>query len=344
MKAVVVHEHGGPEKLTWEPEWPEPTLGPEEVLVRVRACALNHLDIWVREGLPKVKIPLPLIPGCDVAGEVVSVAREGAAVVPGQKVVISTGVTCGRCEHCVQGRDNLCLHYTGIGYHRDGGYAEYVAVPEANVFLMPESLSWEEAASIPLVFLTVWNMLINKAELKPGETVLVLAAGSGVGIAAVQIAKLVGARVLATASTEEKLEKAKELGADEVINYSRSDFSRVVRRLTDRRGVDVVVEHTGRGTWHKSILSLARGGRLVTCGATSGYRAHTDIRYVFNRELKLMGGYLGPKGNLPRILRLVAAGELRAVLDRVYPLTEAREAQMRLEDRAQFGKVVLRGE
>ncbi|MFQ5875696.1 MAG: zinc-binding dehydrogenase, partial [Dehalococcoidia bacterium] len=285
-----------------------------------------------------------IIPGCDVAGEVVSVAGEGGEVQPGQKVVISTGTTCGKCEHCLRGRDNLCLNYVGIGYHRDGGYAEYVAVPEANVFSMPESLSWEEAASVPLVFLTTWNMLINQAELQPGEDVLVLAAGSGVGIAAIQIAKLVGARVLATASTEEKLEKAKELGADEVINYSRSDFSRMVRRLTDRRGVDVVVEHTGAGTWHKSILSLARGGRLVTCGATSGHRALTDIRYIFNRELKIMGGYLGPKGSLPRILELVAAGRLRPVLDQIYPLTEAREAQSRLEDRSQFGKVVLRVE
>lgn len=340
MKAVVFHEHGGPEVLRYE-ERPDPAHRADEVLIEVRACALNHLDVWARKGIPGVEIPLPHILGNDIAGVVRETGELVDWVRPGDEVMLQPGVSCGHCHECLRGADNLCTRYRIIGYQRDGGYAELVAAPGVNVVPKPGNLSWEEAASLPLVLLTAWHMLVTRADVKPGEDVLVHAAGSGVGSIGIQIAKLRGARVIATASSEEKLEKARALGADETVNYTRDDWPKEIRRLTDKRGVDVVFEHTGESTWPGSILSLKRDGRLVTCGATSGHDAPTDLRHVFYRHLNLLGSFMGSKAELLDALEFVRRGRIRPVIDRVMPLEEARTAHELMQERAQFGKLLL---
>jgi NADPH:quinone reductase-like Zn-dependent oxidoreductase len=302
---------------------------------------LNHLDIWVRKGIRGVELPMPHILGSDIAGVVERVGDLVRNTKPGDDVVLSPGLSCMHCEYCLSGRDNLCARYSVLGAAADGGYAEFVKVPSVNVIAKPQNLTFAEAASVPLVFLTAWHMLGERTSLKAGETLLVHAAGSGVGSAAIQIGKLLGARVIATASTDEKLEKARGLGADETINYQQEDFLEAVRRLTNKRGVDVVFEHTGEATWGKSVRSLVRGGRLVTCGATSGFNGNIDIRYLFSRQISLVGSYMGAKAELLDVMKLVEAGKLKAVVDRVLPLEQAADAHRALENRAQFGKVVL---
>ncbi len=340
MRAVIVEQHGGPDVLKLA-EVRAPEIKSNEVLVEVRACALNHLDVWARNGLPGIRIPMPHILGNDVAG----VVREAGELITwvnrGDEVLLQPGVSCGHCEHCLAGRDNFCEEYDIIGYGRDGGYAELVAVPGANVIPKPLNLSWEEAAAVPLVTLTAWHMLVTRAAIQPGESVLVHAAGSGVGSVAIQIAKLFGARVIATASSDAKLSKARELGADETINYSSDDWPKQVKGLTDGKGVDVVFEHTGAATWPGSLVSLKKGGRLVTCGATSGYDARTDLRQVFYRQLSILGSFMGSKAELLAAMKFVESGQIRPVVDRALPLTEARRAHELMEDRAQFGKLVL---
>jgi NADPH:quinone reductase-like Zn-dependent oxidoreductase len=341
MKAILFDHHGPPGVLRYTdvPE-PEPRLG--EVLVTVHACALNHLDLWVRQGIPGVPIPLPHIPGSDIAGVVEKIGAGVTQISPGQKVLLAPGVTCGKCPACLAGRDNYCPQFTNLGYLIDGGCAQFVRCPEANCFPYPENLSFEEAAAIPLVFQTAWHMLLTRAQLQPGEEVLILGAGSGVGSAAVQIAKLFGCRVVATAGNEAKLAKAQELGADETINHKTQKIKDEVRRLTAKRGVDLVFEHVGTATWYDSIASLARGGRLVTCGATTGFDARIDLRFLFSRQLSILGSYMGNKSEFATVLKLVAAGRLKPVLDRIFPLAECRLAHEYLEAGEQFGKVVLR--
>jgi len=341
MKAAIFQKHGGPEVLEYA-DVPEPRIRADEVLVEVKACALNHLDIFVRGGLPGIEIPLPHILGNDIAGVVREVGEVVTWVKAGDEVMVQPGVSCGHCEACLTGQDNLCREYDIIGYRRNGGYADLVAVPGVNIIPKPAALSFEEAAALPLVTVTAWHMLVTRANVQPGEDVLVHAAGSGVGSIAIQIAKLRGARVLTTASSDDKLAKARELGADETINYTRDDWPKEVRRLTDKKGVDVVVEHTGAATWPGSISSLKNNGRLVTCGATSGFDARTDLRQVFYRHLTLLGSFMGSKGELIEALKFVGEGKIRAVVDRVLPLSEARQAHELIEDRAQFGKIVLR--
>jgi NADPH:quinone reductase-like Zn-dependent oxidoreductase len=340
MKAVVFHHHGDPSVLHYT-DVPEPHLRHNEVLVRVHACALNHLDLWVRRGLPGVPIPLPHIPGSDIAGVVEKIGPEAQSVYVGEKVVLAPGITCGKCPACLSGNDNLCPHFTNLGYMMDGGCAEYVRCPDVNCFPYPDDLEWAHAAAVPLVFQTAWHMLIHRAQLQPGETVLVLAAGSGVGSAAIQIAKFFGAYVIATAGNDEKLAKAKEIGADQVIHHGVMPISKEVRRLTGNRGVDVVVEHVGTATWDHSVKSLANGGRLVTCGATTGYDAKIDLRFLFTRQLSILGSYMGTKGELRMVLKLVAQGRLKPIVDKVWPLHDAIAAHSYLEKAKQFGKVVL---
>ncbi|HEY8418324.1 MAG TPA: zinc-binding dehydrogenase [Limnochordales bacterium] len=340
MKAVRIHAHGGPEVLRFETV-PDPVPKADEVLVRVRACALNHLDLWNRKGLPRPMVQLPRILGSDIAGEVVAVGELVDDVKPGDAVVVSPGVGCGHCRHCLSGRDNLCPDYHLFGAGRDGGYAQLVAVPRANIVPKPQRLSFAEAAAFPLVFLTAWHMLVARAQVRPGEDVFVWGAGSGVGSAGIQIAKLLGARVIAATKGEEKAAKARELGADAVVDYSTGDVLKTVRTLTDGRGVDVVFEHVGQATWETSIKMLCRGGRLVICGNTSGWEARTDLRYVFFRELSLLGSEMGSKGELLDLLPWVETGRLRPVVHAVFPLEEAAEAHRLLESQAQFGKIVL---
>ncbi|HEX8888302.1 MAG TPA: zinc-binding dehydrogenase [Pyrinomonadaceae bacterium] len=340
MKAVVFNEHGGPEVLQYT-ETETPRIKANEVLVEVRACALNHLDVWARKGLPGIKIPLPHILGNDIAGVVRETGELVSWVKADDEVMLQPGVSCGHCLNCLRGQDNLCPEYDILGYRRDGGYAQLVAAPGVNVFPKPQNLSWEEAAALPLVTLTAWHMLVTRARVEPGEDVLVHAAGSGVGSIGIQVAKLRGARVIATASSDEKLEKALELGADDVVNYTHEDWPKEVRRLTGKRGVDVVFEHTGAATWPGSLSALATSGRLVTCGATSGYDARTDLRQVFYRHLSLLGSFMGSKAELLDAMKFVERGLIRAVVDRTLPLAEARRAHELMEDRAQFGKLVL---
>jgi NADPH:quinone reductase-like Zn-dependent oxidoreductase len=340
MKAIVFHQHGGPEVLQYT-EAPVPAVRANEVLVRVRACALNHLDLWVRAGLPNVPIPLPHIPGSDIAGEVAEVGTGVTTLKLGQKVVLAPGVSCGKCAACVAGHDNRCRQFSNLGYMIDGGCAEFVRCPEVNCLPYPENLAFEEAAAVPLVFQTAWHMLITRAQLQPGEEVLILGAGSGVGSAAIQIAALFGARIIATAGNEAKLEKAKQLGAAHLIHHKTQKIRDEVRRITGKRGVDVVFEHVGTATWDESVASLAVGGRLVTCGATTGYDAKMDLRFLFSRQLSLLGSYMGAKSELVSVMKLVASGHLKPVIDRTFPLSACADAHRYLEAGEQFGKVVL---
>ncbi len=339
MRAMRIHEHGGPEALKLEQIDP-PRPGPGEVTVQVKACAMNHLDLWTRNGLPGLKIPMPHILGSDISGVVVEMG-DGVNRASGEEVIIQPGLSCGHCLWCFEGRHSECKEYKIFGYQVDGGYTERLNVPEENLLPKPKSLSFEEAASIPLVFLTAWHMLVGRAHIQPGEDVLVLAAGSGVGIASIQIAKLWGARVIATASTDAKLERARAIGADEIINYKDEDFAEEVRRMTDNKGVEVVIEHVGADTFDKSLRSLAKGGRLVTCGATSGADAKINLRYLFARHISILGSYMGGKPELAKLLPHFDTGKLRPVVDKVFPLEEAADAHRRMEERAQFGKIVL---
>jgi NADPH:quinone reductase-like Zn-dependent oxidoreductase len=338
MKAVRFHEHGGPEVLRYE-DAPDPVPLPGEALVRVRACALNHLDLWQRRGLDRIAIPFPHISGADVAGEVVD--APGGEIVSGRRVLVQPGLSCGRCEACLAGVDNECPHYDVLGYRSDGGYAELLRVPVQNLVALPDTIGFVEAAAFPLTFLTAWHMLMTRARLTAGEDVLVIAAGSGVGQAAIQIAWLHGARVFATAGSDEKLAKAKQLGAYEVFNHYTQDVPAEVRRHTSGQGVAVVVEHVGAATWDRSLKSLKRGGRLVICGNTTGYDARVDLRFLFTRQYSLLGSYMGTKAELLRAMQFFSAGQLRPVIDRTYPLSEAAEAHRRLERGEQFGKIVL---
>jgi NADPH:quinone reductase-like Zn-dependent oxidoreductase len=317
---------------------PEPADG--EVLVRVQACALNHLDLWVRNGLP-MPIPMPHIGGCDVAGVVERLGRGVTGLQAGQRVVVSPALSCGHCEWCTRGDDSMCAEFRVLGFQTQGGLAEFVAVRATDVIPVSEAWSFAEWAAVPLVFLTAWHMLFRRAGLRPGEDVLVQAAGSGVGSAAIQIAKLAGARVFATAGSDAKLEAALALEADFVINYSKANFAKEVKSLTNGRGVDVVVEHVGEAVWKDSLSCLSRNGRLVTCGATTGPIVNLDLRFFFMRQLTVSGCYMGGRHELLDVLRLVDQRKLRPVIDRIFPLRETREAQQRMEQREQFGKIVL---
>lgn len=340
MRCVRIHAHGGLDQLRLD-ELPEPAIRPDEVRIRVRATSINHMDIWVRKGLPGVRVPLPMIPGVDAAGTVEMVGEAIRHVRTGDRVAVAQGISCGHCVQCLNGNDNLCRDYVLIGEHRDGADAELLVVPARNVLPLSGDISFEGAAASGLVFLTAWQMLVDKARVQPGETVLVHGAGGGVGSAAIQIARLHGARVIATTSSEHKAELARSLGADEVILYTRGELLQEVRRLTEKRGVDVVIDHVGAAVWDASIKSLAKGGRLVTCGATTGYEAATDLRYVFYKQLSILGSTMGRKGDLKKILGFLSSGRLRPVIHAVLPLSEVREAHRIVESGEQFGKVVM---
>ena len=341
MKAARIHQHGGPDVLVYE-DVPDPKIRPDQVLVRVRACSLNHLDLFVRAGIPGMKFTLPHILGSDIAGEVVAVGELCQRVKPGWRVLLSPGQSCRQCEQCLSGQDNLCRRFTMFGYAVDGGNCELVAAPEYSVIQIPDALDFDDAAAAPLVFLTAWHMLMARARLQPGEDVLVLAASSGVGTAAIQIAKMFQCRVIATAGGAAKLAKAHELGADHVIDHYQQDISAEVKKLTAKRGVDVVIEHVGVATWQKSLESLAPAGRLVTCGATTGYDARVDLRFLFSKQWSLLGSFMGTMGELHQVLKFVFRKQLRPVVDRVYPLAEIRAAHQHLDDKQQFGKVIVK--
>jgi NADPH:quinone reductase-like Zn-dependent oxidoreductase len=340
MKAARFHEPGGPEKLVYE-DAPDPHAGEGEIVVAVKACALNHVDLWALQGGGNYACKLPHILGSDIAGEVVEIGPCVTGVAVGDRVVIDPGLKDLTCDYCLAGEESECVNFGIIGVRTDGGYGEMVAVAAANAVPIPDDVSFVDIAAVPVVFTTAWHMLITRARLRLGETVLILAAGSGIGSAAVQIAKLAGAHVIAAAGSDEKLAKATDLGADEVINYTNQDFQTEVMRLTGGRGVDIVFENTGADTFDKSLKSLARNGRLVTAGATTGATAQIDILYLYRRQLSIIGSMLGNRRELHDVVRLVGQGKLKPVVDRVMPLREAGEALRLLKDRKQFGKIVL---
>lgn len=339
MKAVRMHEYGGTEVLRFE-DAPDPQAGVGEVVVRVKACALNHLDLWVRQGLPKAPA-LPHILGSDIAGEVAEVGPGTPEIQRGTPVLLQPAVSCGVCQACLAGRDNVCKDYGVIGAKTLGGNAEYVKVPRANLMPLPYGLSYTEAATIPLVFLTAWHMLTDRAQLRPGEDLLVIGAGSGVGSAAIQVGKLLGARVIATASLDANLAKARELGADDTINHARQDIAEEVRKLTDKKGVEVIFEHVGPAVWDKCIAALAKAGRLVTCGATTGSTVQLNLTLLFGRQHSLLGSFMGTKSDLLEVLPFFSQKKLKPVVDSVFSLKDIAAAHQRLESRGQFGKVVV---
>jgi NADPH:quinone reductase-like Zn-dependent oxidoreductase len=338
MKAAIFREFGGPEVLRYE-EVPDPKPRKDQVLVRVKACAMNHLDLWVRKGLPGVK--LPHILGSDVAGEIVQIGEYVAGLQVGQRVLLAPMHFCGHCEQCVAGRQNLCREFTVLGNGIDGGDCELIAAGPASVIPIPDNLGFNEAASVPLVFLTAFHMLTGRAALRPGQTVLILGANSGVGIAAIQIAKLFNAKVIATAGDERKAQKARELGADYVINHYQQKIGDEARKITNKAGVDIVIEHVGVATWNESVKALKPGGTLITCGATTGYEAQIDLRFLFSRQSALLGSYMGTLGELHEVMKHVFSGKVKPVVDRTFPLAEVRAAHEYLESSQMFGKVVL---
>ena len=340
MQAVVIEEHGGPEALKIM-ERPDPEPGSGEVRVRIRATAINRLDLFVRAGVPGVRYPLPIVSGADGAGLVDKLGPDVSGIEVGSPCVLAPGLSCGVCEMCARGDDHLCRYYGILGEHRDGTCADFVVVPARNVLPKPENLSFEEAAAIPLPFLTAWHMLVERAKLRPGETVLIHAAGSGVSTAGIQIADFLGARIFATAGSDEKLNRAAEMGVEAGINYRNQDFVQEIRRLTGKRGVDVVFDHVGKDTWEGNISSLAKGGRLVICGNTSGTEANTSIPHVFFKSLSLLGSTMGARSEFFEILRLVEREILCPVVDRVLPMSKIAEGHRILEERGAFGRVVL---
>jgi NADPH:quinone reductase-like Zn-dependent oxidoreductase len=338
VKAVRFHQHGGPDVLRFE-DAPDPVSVPGRVVVRVRACALNHLDLWERKGLDRVKLPLPHISGSDIAGEI---SDGGDSEYPrGTRVMLQPGLRCGACAACAEGRDNQCVHYDVLGLQSDGGYAELVSVPAENVIPIPSDLDFVRAAAFPLTFLTAWHMLVTRAGIRDGDVVLVLAGGSGVGQAAIQLARHFGARVFATAAPA-KAERTRALGAEDVFDHYTADFARELKRVTNGRGADIVVEHVGEATWERSVRALASGGRLVTCGATTGTGGAINLQHLFARQLSILGSYMGTFAELLAAAPLLFQARVSPVIDDVFPLARAADAQRRLEDKGQFGKMVLR--
>lgn len=341
MNAVVIRRHGGPEVLEWA-EVPMPVPGPDEAVIAVKACALNHLDLWTREGMPGTTIPMPHILGCDVAGVIHALGAPSPVWREGQSVVAAPGISCGACPECRAGRDSRCAKFQILGFQVDGGYAPFVNVPVRNlVAIATDRWDYPQWAAAPLVFLTAWHMLMTRGQLQPGETVLIHGAGGGVGSAAIQIAKWRGATVLTTVGDPAKIEKARALGADQVINYQTEDVAKAALAFTRGRGLDLVLEHIGPATWAGSVRALARGGRLVTCGATSGQEVTMPLRFLFVKELSILGCYMGGRREVDEVLALVGQGVLKPVVDTVFPLKEAATAHLRMASRQQFGKLVL---
>lgn len=339
MRAMAFAQPGGPEVLQLM-DLPKPTPDDDEVVVQVKACALNHLDVWVRKGLP-TKIAMPHIGGCETAGVVSEVGKRVTTVKVGDRVLISPGQSCLACDWCARGQDSCCEQYHIGGYQTQGGFAEFTKARACDVIPISEAWSFAEWSAIPLTFVTAWNMLHNKARIRANDQVVVFGASSGVGVAAIQIARQAGARVFAVAGTEEKLRKAEELGAHELINYSTQDIAKEVKTRTGGRGADVVFEHVGAAVWQQATRCLGRDGKIVTCGATTGPKVEIDLRFFFSQQHAILGAYMGSRHDLFQCLKLVERRIFRPVVDSVFPLEQLRQAQERMEKREMFGKIVV---
>lgn len=340
MRAALIKQHGSPDSIAFE-ERPIPVAGENECLIRIKACGLNHLDTWVRRGVAGHVFPLPMVPGSDIAGVVEKVGLGSKKFKPGDRVIVNPGISCGHCPECHGGRDHLCAKWGLLGETADGGCQEYLSVPERQIHLLPSQISFEQAACIPITYVTAWQMLVGKARVKPGETILIHAAGSGVSVACIQIARLHGMQIFVTSSSEEKLQRAKLLGAHRFINTSKDSFREAVRNLTSKQGVDVVVDHVGEPTFMESIRCLKRGGRLVSCGATAGSELKVDWKHVFFKNISLLGSTYGPRGDFWEVLRHFESGKLTAVFDSKIKLEELPKAHAALENRKVFGKIVV---
>jgi len=340
MQAVQFSEHGDRDVIEYS-EFPDPEMGRDEILIEMKAGALNHLDIWTRRGIPGLDLEMPHVPGSDGAGIVAAVGEDVTRFKEGDHVAVSAGVNCGTCEYCRTGDPTMCVRFHIIGEHVPGVHSELAAVPEDNLVSVPDRVDWQTAAAAPLVFQTAWRMLITRADLNPGESILVLGASGGVGHAAVQIADYVGAEVYATASNQEKLDYAADIGAEHLIDYEANDFASEIRERTGKRGVDVVVDHIGAATWTDSLNSLAKGGRVVTCGATTGGNPETDLNRIFWNQLEVIGSTMGTPGEVDDVLELVWAGEFEPKIREVLPMSRAARAHEMIENREGFGKVVV---
>ncbi len=340
MKAAFFKEHGGSDKILYG-DYPEPALEAGDALVRVGACGMNHVDLLLLDGRFPPPEGLPHVNGCEVAGTVEAVGPGVSGWSRGQRVVVFPGFACGRCEFCLRGERTVCLRYGYLGAHRDGGYAELVKAPAANLLPLPDAIGFEAGAALPMAMLTAWHALVAKANVRPGQTVLVQAAGSGVGSAAIQVARLCGARVIATVGSDDKIELARRLGAEEVVNYRRQDFVEAVKRWTGKRGVDVVVEHIGGETFERSVHALARLGTLISIGSHDTHWGRLDLRHVYSKNLTVVGTNLGTILELRQVLDHVLAGRLQPVIDRAFPLRDAGAAVQYLLDRRNRGKVLL---
>jgi NADPH:quinone reductase-like Zn-dependent oxidoreductase len=341
LKAVRLHGYGGVEKLRYEETEPPKLASPTDAIVQLKAAALNHIDIWNRLGFTGMEVEMPHILGGDGAGVVVETGAEVNHVKKGDAVCLYPATGCGQCEFCLTDRDFMCVHLRVLGERLKGTYAEYVSLPAQNCFPIPPRYSFEESAAFPLVFLTVWRMLVTNARLRPGDQVLILGIGGGVATAALQIAKQMGSHVIVTSGSDEKLDRAKNWGADHGINYRKSDFSKEVRALTKKRGVDVVVDCVGGDGWSKSLAALAKGGRLVTCGATAGVSPQTDLRRIFWNHLSIFGSTLGSREEFRQVLNFLCNTQIRPIIDQLFPLKDTAAAHQRMERGEQFGKIVL---
>jgi NADPH:quinone reductase-like Zn-dependent oxidoreductase len=348
MKAWQILTHGGLDQLKYL-DLPDPLPGPGEARVRVQAVGLNHLDLWVRKGVPGHKFPLPLIPGCDISGVVesfgpLSEEQKGATVKVGTPVIVSPGISCGVCEQCLGGFDPLCRHYELLGETTNGGCAEYAVVPIANLIERPASLTASQGAALQIAFLTAWTMVHRKAKVQPGELVLIQAGGSGVSVAAIQMCKMIGAQVITTVSSDDKIAHAKKLGADQVINYKTQNFRDEVKKISaqyGKKGCEVVIDHVGTDTLPDSLKCLTWGGRLTLCGATTGSDLNLDLKQVFFKNLSILGTTMGSKADLIQVVRLAGLGKLKTVIDSEFPMSELPKAHERLESRKAFGKVIV---
>jgi NADPH:quinone reductase-like Zn-dependent oxidoreductase len=340
VKAAFFREHGGSEKILYD-DYPDPVPGVGEVIVRVRACALNHVDLLLLDGRFPPPEGLPHVNGCEITGTLEVVGPGVPGLERGALVIVFPGLSCGRCEYCLRGQRTVCVRYGYLGAHKDGGYAELVKAPAANILPLPEAITFEAGAAVPLAMLTSWHALVAQAGCRPGQTVLVQAGGSGVGSAAIQIARLAGARVITTVGSDDKIDFARRLGADHVVNYRTQDFVEETRRWTGKRGVDIVIEHIGGDTFERSVHALTRLGTLVTIGSHDTHWGRLDLRHVYSKNLRILGTNLGSILELGTILDHVVAGRLKPVVDRVFPLADARAAVQYMLDRKNKGKVVL---